>query len=127
MDKPQKTRVLPVFEDERGQIIELTNEPVHHVGIVTFTKGAIRGKHYHKESDQWNYVLEGKIELTVKDIDNENSSPETTILVKGDSIMVGANWYHKFKGLEDSSMLFSETGPRKTREQYEKDTHRMEI
>lgn len=125
--KPQKTTIKPVFEDERGQIIELTREPVHHLGIVTFTKGAVRGKHYHKESDQWNCVLEGKIELVVKDMSEPNSSMvETIVLEKGDMVMINADWYHKFTGLEESTMLFSETGPRKDSAEYEKDTYRVE-
>lgn len=127
MATPQKTKVKTVFEDERGQILELVQEPVHHVGLVTFTKGAVRGKHYHKESDQWNCVLEGKIELMVKDMKDENSQPEAITLEKGDMIMVDANWWHKFTALEDSSMLFSETGPRKDSAEYEKDTFRVEI
>lgn len=125
--KPQRTTIKPVFEDDRGQIIELMQEPVHHLGIVTFTKGAVRGKHYHKESAQWNCVLEGKIELVVKDMNDPELEPETIVLEKGDMIMVDANWYHKFTAIEDSSMLFSETGPRKDSAEYEKDTFRVEI
>lgn len=124
--KPKKLKIKTVFEDDRGQILELTTESVHHLGIVTFIKGAIRGKHYHKNSDQFNWVLDGKIELVIKNMQDINSEPETIILEKGDMIFIPSYWYHQFTGLEESRMLFSETGPRQTSKEYEKDTFRIE-
>ena len=42
------------FEDKRGKIIDVfVNSPKDHCIIVTFTKGAVRGNHFHKKSTQF--------------------------------------------------------------------------
>lgn len=127
MSKPQKTHIDPVFQDERGIITDIMIEPVHHVGIVTFKKGATRGKHFHKVSAQINYILKGSLQLTMKDMTDENASPEVIILNEGDMITMPENWYHEFVGLADeSSLLFSTTGGRHDSAAYEADTYRID-
>lgn len=127
MPKPQKKHITPAFQDDRGKITDIMTEPVHHVGIVTFKKGSIRGRHFHKESAQMNYVLKGKVQLTMKDMTEEQSTPETIILEEGDIITMPENWYHEFIGLEEeSSILFSTTGGRHDSAAYEADTYRID-
>ena len=59
-----KNHVLkPVFSDKRGDIFDIVEGKVGHVGLVTFKTGVIRGNHYHKKSTQYSYVLDGTIEL----------------------------------------------------------------
>lgn len=127
MSKPQKTHIVPAFQDNRGNIIDIMTEPVHHVGIVTFKKGASRGRHFHKESAQMNYVLKGSVQLTMKNMAEASSEPETIILKEGDMITMPENWYHEFIGLADeSSLIFSTTGGRHDSAAYESDTYRIE-
>ena len=58
--------------DDRGEIMDIfTHEPKDHCTIVTFTKNAIRGNHFHKESIQSAYVLEGNFEIHNVMIDND--------------------------------------------------------
>ena len=60
--KQIKKKLLPNFKDKRGEIIDIIeNEKINSVTIITFSKGAIRGNHYHKKTIQWNYVLENVI------------------------------------------------------------------
>ena len=81
------TKIKPAFEDDRGSIWDfLTDENVHHIGFLISKKGAIRGKHYHKEQKQYTLVLNGKIKVTVKNLQNDNSVMETTELGKMDMV-----------------------------------------
>ena len=51
-------KVKMVHSDNRGYIKDLVeNENINAVTIITLTKGAIRGNHYHKETFQWNYII----------------------------------------------------------------------
>ena len=60
--KKLKKKLLPAFKDKRGEIIDIIdNEKINSVTIITFSKGAIRGNHYHKKTIQWNYVLDGEV------------------------------------------------------------------
>lgn len=59
------TRPQPAFTDARGEIFDLLEDSVSHVGLITFTEGAVRAKHWHKQSTQYSYVLEGVIDLIV--------------------------------------------------------------
>ena len=57
-----KKNLQPSFEDSRGVITDiLQHTPVDSVTLITCTKGAIRGNHYHKASIQFTYVISGKI------------------------------------------------------------------
>lgn len=127
MTKPQKIHIEPAFVDARGKIIDIMVEPVHHVGIVTFKKGAVRGKHFHKQSAQMNYVLKGKLQLTMKNMLDKKAAPETIVMEEGDIITMPENWYHEFIGLaEKSTLLFSTTGGRHDSAAYEADTYRID-
>ena len=47
----EKLRIVPAFSDHRGQIIDLLeNENINAVTVITFTKGAVRANHYHKQT-----------------------------------------------------------------------------
>ena len=57
-------RPAPAFTDDRGVIMDiLVKEPVEYVTMISSAKGAVRGNHYHKETTQWLYLLEGKLKL----------------------------------------------------------------
>ena len=49
-----------------------THEPKDHCTIVTFTKNAIRGNHFHKESIQSAYVLEGNFK-NLRSVDEDHA------------------------------------------------------
>ena len=55
------------FEDNRGIITDIiVKERIDYVTIITNKKGAVRGNHYHKETIQYLYVLEGSILVASK-------------------------------------------------------------
>lgn len=117
-------KVTVSFNDNRGQIIDLIqDENINAVTIVTFTKGAVRGNHYHKETFQWNYLISGKIKL-VSQIPGKDVVE--TIMKKGDLVVTEPDERHALVGCEESELLVLTKGPRGGKE-YERDTFRLEI
>ena len=50
------------FEDSRGTITDIVEQiDFNGATIISSKAGSIRGNHYHKESVQYIYVLEGKM------------------------------------------------------------------
>ncbi len=119
-------RIQPVYEDSRGKIFDiLDDETILHVGIITSTKGAVRGNHYHKKAKQYNYILQGKIELSIRDIDDETNRGERKyILEEGDFVYIPSGIIHSLKALEDSKFIDLNTESR-SGEGYEEDTIRI--
>jgi quercetin dioxygenase-like cupin family protein len=110
------------FKDKRGSIIDMIEkERINAVTYIITKKGYIRGNHYHKKTWQWNYVLNGKAKLICQ-ISNRKKS--TTILKKGDFILLGPNEKHAFIALKDFHMIVLTKGPRGGKE-YENDTYRL--
>jgi oxalate decarboxylase/phosphoglucose isomerase-like protein (cupin superfamily) len=117
-------KVLPAFTDDRGDIVDvITDKTITHVGRITFTSGSIRAKHFHKKSNQYNYVLSGKIELTVKNL-KDNSDIEIISLEPNDLILVPPYWYHSLKSTSNAELMIFTTSPRNDGG-YEDDTFRV--
>ena len=108
--KPNENSVIkikPVHEDERGKIIDIIDDgDFVHAGIVTFKKGAVRGNHYHKQTEQVNYILKGKIRYLSKDLTKKGSKIVENIMVPGDMIIDPPFQWHEQEAIEDSEMLF---------------------
>ncbi len=113
-------KIEPVHSDDRGVISDLLNEKINHVGLITTTKGSVRGNHYHKKSIQYSYILSGKFEVLVAAVD-ELDEKEKIILNSGEIIIIEPGIVHTFKAIEDSDMIdmISES---RDGEGYEEDT-----
>ncbi len=112
----------PVFTDARGDIFDIVEGGVGHVGIVTFVKGAVRAKHYHKQSTQYSYVISGSIRLTLSEVGGGNA--QTFTLEKGSFTTIPPLVVHRYEALADAEMLDITTLAR-TDDGYEKDTVRV--
>ncbi len=121
MDKVKK--IKPVNVDDRGKIIDVVDGDFVHAGIVTFTPGAVRANHYHKKTEQINYVLKGKIKYRSKDL-VKGGDVEEVILEEGDMITSRVLEWHSLEGLEDSIVLFF-TKKSREGEGYEEDVFRI--
>lgn len=120
----EKINVKVAFKDDRGEIIDLLeNEVINATTIITFTNGAVRANHYHKETYQWNYVISGRIKL-VTQFPGEDAV--VTVMEKGDLVVTVPNERHALLGMEESELLVLTKGPRGGSE-YESDTFRLEI
>lgn len=107
IDQDEVIKIKPVHEDERGKIIDIVDGVEFvHAGIVTFKPGAIRGNHYHKQTEQINYILKGKIKYFSKDLSKKDSKVKEAILVQGDMIVSPPFEWHSQEAIEESEMLF---------------------
>lgn len=125
MQKTIIKKIDPVFEDNRGAIYDLIEEDIRHTGLITFVKGAKRGNHYHKKSTQYTYIVEGVIELLVKDWGAKDALLEKFIMKKGDLAIIPPLVMHTFCALEPSTILDCTTESRK-QDGYEDDTVRVD-
>tara|TARA_B100000768_G_C11272833_1_gene374289 strand:+ start:2209 stop:2610 length:402 start_codon:yes stop_codon:yes gene_type:complete len=123
---------IKVFSsDDRGEIIDIfTHEPKDHCTIVTFTKDAIRGNHFHKESIQSAYVMEGNFQIynvmIDKDLKYDSKKIEIIETTKGDYITHEKFEAHSYKCTSDSGSLMVFTQGVRGGKFYEDDTYRIE-
>lgn len=122
-----KTKINPAFEDERGTIYDLLDkEDIHHIGMITSRKGSVRGNHYHKYARQITYILSGKMELTLKDMNDKNAKLQKMILGEGDVVDIPAMIAHSLEALEETTFLIF-TDKQRADGGYEDDTYRVEM
>jgi len=112
----------PAFRDARGEIFDLIEEKVGHIGLITFVRGAVRANHYHIRSVQYSYVLEGKIKLMVSHIDGTHK--KEYVLGPGTLSLIPPKMVHKYTALTKAKMLDITTLSRNDNG-YEKDTVRV--
>jgi quercetin dioxygenase-like cupin family protein len=112
----------PAHTDERGTITDLIADGViNAVTMITFTKGAVRANHYHKETIQWNYVISGEVLLVTQLPGGER---QERLLKKGDFALSRENERHALRAETDAEVLILTRGPRAGFD-YEKDTYRL--
>lgn len=105
-------KINPAFEDERGAISNVLEEPICHVAVITSKKGSIRANHYHPEQMQYVYLVSGKYESVSKDLNDKNSKEESQVIEPGDLVITPPMIAHAMRFLEDSVMLNLTTGQR---------------
>ena len=110
-------------EDSRGVIRDiLIGIDIDAVTLLTAKAGSVRGNHYHKQSDQYLYIVSGRLTCAAQDREN----PIETKEVEGGDLVINKAWEkHAFKAIEDSTLLSLTKGPRKG-EDYEKDIFRLD-
>ena len=120
-----KIKIEPAFTDERGSIWDfLTNVEVQHVGFLISKKNSIRGKHYHKEQEQYTLVLNGKMKIITKNLQSQDAKIEEMTLGRMEIVRFPPFCYHALEALEDSECLVL-TSKGRAGQDYEKDTFRL--
>ncbi|MDA4122232.1 MAG: cupin domain-containing protein [Thaumarchaeota archaeon] len=119
-------KIKPAFEDERGAIFDILEEPVEHTGMIRSKKGSVRGNHYHKESTQYTFVLSGKMEFTTRDAHLSDGPRETAVLLPGDLVVTPPMEAHVMRFLEDTVFIDLTTKSRRANG-YEGDTVRVQV
>jgi quercetin dioxygenase-like cupin family protein len=117
----------PAFTDQRGDITDVMNGDLHYVGVITFTEGAIRGNHYHKQQIQYTYMLTGEVAFFQKDMSKPDAPIEHVVMKPGDFVSIPVNVAHAYKALSKSaSMMCLTTHTREGSAEYEEDTFRID-
>lgn len=90
--------------DERGSIKGLFNFGVWEEGnLITSKAGTIRGGHYHKGTSELFIILDGKIEITTKELGVDKEA--VSIVESGDVFFIEPNILHTFNCIEDSRWI----------------------
>jgi quercetin dioxygenase-like cupin family protein len=114
--------------DNRGEIIDIfTHEPKDHCTIVTFTKNAIRGNHFHKKSIQSAYVLRGSFEIYSLIIKKKINVKNLKLVKvnKGNYITHDKFEAHAYKCTSNTGSLLVFTKGVRGGDYYEDDTFRL--
>jgi len=113
------------FKDRRGTIMDIfVKEPYEHCVIVYSNKGAVRGSHFHKLSQQSDFMLFGK--MTAYSRKQGSKKIEKFTVSQNDFTTWDKGEAHEFIALEKCAFLSFVNGPRGG-DQYESDTYRLKI
>ena len=112
MPNEKAVKIEPAFEDDRGMIANILEEPVSHIAIITSKKGSVRANHYHPEQMQYCYLVSGKYESYSKDLKGNDAKMEKIIVEAGTLVITSPMIAHAMKFTEDSVLLNITTGQR---------------
>ncbi len=116
-------KVTPVWSDARGSITDLLNDvPIRHVGLITSQAGTVRGNHFHRQADQYAYVIHGRVRYYERE---PGQDVAITDLEAGDLVYTQAGRAHTLQFLEDSFLLVLTTRSRAA-DGFEDDTIRLD-
>ena len=105
-------QIRPAHTDERGTISDIVeNVPITHATIITSRARAIRGNHYHRETHQYLYMLQGRMRLTTRSRSG-SSAAASVVLEAGDLAITRPGEEHAMRALEDTPCLVLSHGPR---------------
>lgn len=91
-----------LFSDTRGSIRGISNNFVfEEINLITSEKDCIRGGHYHKNTLEFFFVLDGLIQIDLFHIDTPHKV-EKHIVEKNHFFCIFPNIVHTFKALEKS-------------------------
>lgn len=78
----------------QGQLAQLCpSQPgFHYLAWMELKPGGVRGNHYHHEKEEWLYLIEGELELTVED--PESGERARCSLLPGDLVIIQAGIAH---------------------------------
>lgn len=115
---------LGTFTDDRGRITDLFfKAKIDHVAFIDSVPGAIRGNHYHAESTQHMFIIDGSLEYWYKSPEMENS--EVTECLPGDVITSDQNEIHALKIGPSGCRFIAFTEGKRGGSDYESDTFRV--
>jgi dTDP-4-dehydrorhamnose reductase len=93
------------FGDKRGRITGLMNKfNFEEINYIESIKGQIRGGHYHKNTKEAFFIVEGKILVELEYV-NDKKKHKNFIVEKGDIFVVNPEIVHTFRILKDSKWI----------------------
>ena len=92
-------------EDNRGSLTGIINEGTwKESNFITSKAGAIRGNHFHKETTELFFIVEGEIKVNLQDIQKPERQEEH-LFKKGDIFLIYPNTLHTFEIIKPSSWI----------------------
>lgn len=96
-------QLLYTREDNRGKLIELFKGRFAQCNLLLMKKGTVWGKHYHKKTTEYFYILQGKLSVSLLFLKDKKQSKE--ILKAGDSFIIKPYTLHTLSILKPSQCL----------------------
>lgn len=106
-----KLETLPVHNDVRGQMIEVSSMLSRRLYIISVYPGAIRGNHFHYEQMEEFYVLNGEITVLLR---HAHSNGVVIFYLKAnDRLLVTPPYIHTFinTSFQECRIIVSSTQP----------------
>ena len=124
---PKKTKIQlsGEFTDNRGQILNISNNLFRSCILIKSKKNSIRANHYHKKDWHYCYVLKGKIEYYHRK-HGLNAKPKKIIIKSGELFFTPPMVDHAMKFPEYTEFITLGRGSR-TKINYDKDTQKVEL
>jgi mannose-6-phosphate isomerase-like protein (cupin superfamily) len=118
------TSNLETFEDERGRISDLFfKASIDHVALIDSVPGALRGNHYHAQSTQHIFIIEGSLEYWYQSPEMNRSEME--LCLPGDLITSERNEIHALRIGSQGCKFMAFTEGKRGGSDYESDTFRV--
>ena len=123
LPKKVKVKISSFFSDQRGEILNISNELFRSCALIKSKKNSIRANHYHKKDWHYCYVLKGKLEYYYRNHGTEKKIKKM-IINKGDLFFTPPMVDHAMKFSEYTEFITLGRGSR-TKINYDKDTHKI--
>lgn len=101
MDLYQKLAADFMFADSRGSLTQLIHEGYQQVNLLESRKGSVRGGHYHKDSSEAFFVVNGSVDVTLK----KGSSQEIVKFKRNDFFLIEPGTTHAMSFCEDCTLI----------------------
>lgn len=128
MSRVQHRTVVSI--DDRGSISDIFYEqPFDSAAIIYSRKGSRRGDHYHRETRQLVFLLEGSMQVLTGKVDTAGritGNVEVDFMEPGDFVVHEPCEAHTFIALYESIFFALSNGPRGG-PGYETDTFRLDF
>ena len=100
----KRIKLNTVIADDRGKLIDvLLNMNYKQMNHVITKKGTIRGNHYHKYTEEFFYILHGKV---IVNVTNLRTNEVTNFTAESGSLFIIEPYeYHTIEILEDSEWI----------------------
>jgi dTDP-4-dehydrorhamnose 3,5-epimerase len=100
----RKIKGREIFSDDRGNLKGVSSGlEWREVNKFFSVAGSMRGEHYHKTTIELIYLIEGKVEFTIKNI--KTKKEESIMLRKDEGILIEPYEHHTARILEDTSWI----------------------
>lgn len=89
------------FEDDRGSLNQLVHAGYEQVNVLFTRAGVERGGHYHKQSKECFFVVDGSVEVTARCDDDEKKY----VFKKNDFFQINPYVIHSMYFMENCTLV----------------------